>query len=673
MDLQWVAKQISELRQEIEEHNRLYYQLDAPTVSDAEYDALMRGLQELEKKFPEFASPNSPTQKVGAKPAEKFEKYQHTLPMLSLGNAMNLEELREFDARVKRRLEMLPLEIIPYMAEPKIDGLAVELVYEDRKLAVGVTRGDGHVGELVTSNILTIAEIPRELPPDAPALLDVRGEVYMKKADFASLNARREQEGEPVFANPRNAAAGSLRQLNPKITATRPLSIFCYGVGRSGEKTFESQEDCLRSMESWGLSVNRDWKLCAGVEQVAEYYSKAMENRSSLDYDIDGVVVKVNDFALQQTLGQVSRSPRWAVAVKFPAEQAETIVSGIEIQVGRTGVLTPVAKLEPVRVGGVMVSSASLHNQDEIDRLDVRMGDTVIMQRAGDVIPNVVRVLIDKRPVGASPFSIPEAVQNKCPVCGSDILRLPDEVAFRCVGAACPAKLVESIKHFASKGAANIEGLGDKIVKQLVESGLINSPADLYSLTRLQWSSLDRMAGKSADNMLAALETSKSMNLGKFLFALGIRHVGEATARALADAFGDVEAVQKVGAQELAQVPDIGPIVAASIRGFFDDPKNMEMTRRLLALGFDPKWEKPAREGRFAGMTFVVTGTLDSMKRSDAKQRLYELGAKAAGSVSQKTDVLVAGRDGGSKLSKARKLGVEIWDEQRFIKEMEKS
>ncbi len=671
MDSRQAEKRIQNLRRDIQEHNRRYYRDDSPTVTDAEYDALMRELMDLEKQFPLLATPESPTQKVGAKPSEKFEKYRHALPMLSLGNAMNVEELRDFDARVKKRLELLPMESVEYFAEPKIDGLAVELVYENRKFSAAATRGDGGVGELITQNILTISadQIPRELPADAPDVLDVRGEVYMKKADFADLNARRDREGQPVFANPRNAAAGSLRQLDPKITAERPLSIFCYAVGRTGPMEFSSQEKCLKTLAAWGFAVNGAVKRCRGVESAAEYYSKTLEGRPALDYDIDGVVVKVNDFALQQSLGQVSRSPRWAIAVKFPAEQVETTVRDIEIQVGRTGALTPVAKLEPVFVGGVTVSSASLHNQDEIERLDVRVGDAVILQRAGDVIPEVVRVLIEKRPANAQPFSIPEAVQNKCPVCASDIQRLPGEVAYRCVGASCPAQIVEGVKHFASKGAANVDGLGDKIVRQLVENKMIASPADLYTLTRDQWASLERMAEKSADNMLAALEASKSMDLARFLYALGIRHVGEATARALADAFGSLNAVRAASVEKLADVPDIGAVVAASIRGFFDDPKNDEMVRRLEELGFAPAWEKQ-EQGRFAGMTFVLTGTLDTLKRSEAKQLILAQGAKAAGSVSKNTSVVVAGRDAGSKLSKARELGVEIWDEDRFIKEL---
>ncbi|MCL4234789.1 MAG: NAD-dependent DNA ligase LigA [Deltaproteobacteria bacterium] len=670
MDTHDARSRANDLRRAIAHHNDLYYRRDAPEISDAEYDALMRELADLEARFPEIVTTDSPTNTVGAKPSDKFEKFAHALPMLSLANAMNAGELREFDARIRRQLEWNSADAIEYVAELKIDGLAVELVYEKRRLIAGSTRGDGTVGELITRNLLTIGSIPRELPPDTPQVLDVRGEVYMRKSDFAALNARREEEGEPTFANPRNAAAGSMRQLDPAVTASRPLSIFLYGLGRTREWRPATHADALGRIASWGFPVNSERRICRGIDEAIAYYESIPAIRETLPYDIDGVVVKVNRIDLQEQLGILSRSPRWAIAAKFPAQQVRTVVEAIDIQVGRTGALTPVARLAPVSVGGVTVSNASLHNQDEIDRLDVRVGDTVVIQRAGDVIPEVVSVDRDARPGGTTPFSIPSVIANHCPECGAEIVRLPDEVAWRCVGSACPAKRIESLCHFASKNAMNIDGLGDKLIRQVVEKGLVQNPADIFRLTREQWAALDRMADKSAENLLGTIEAAKATTLRRFVFALGIRHVGEATAKALADAFGSVHAIMDATPEQLASVPDIGPVVAASIRGWFDDPGNRQLALDLLALGVVPAWEKTDTIGPLAGRTFVLTGTLASMERGEAKRRLEALGATVAGSVSKKTGVVVAGESAGSKLDKARELGVEIWDEERFLREI---
>lgn len=670
METHEARSRATELRRAIALHNDLYYRQDAPQISDAEYDALMRELVELEARFPDIVTPDSPTRTVGAKPSERFEKFAHALPMLSLANAMNAGELREFDARVRRFLEWDSDTPIEYVAELKIDGLAVELVYERRRLVAGSTRGDGTVGELITRNLLTIEAIPRELPQGAPDVLDVRGEVYMRRSDFAALNARREDDGEPNFANPRNAAAGSLRQLDPAVTASRPLSIFLYGLGRTGELRLDTHEEWLRRLSDWGFPVNPERRLCRGIDEAVAYFESIPGIRGDLPFDIDGVVVKVNRLDLQDQLGILSRSPRWAIAAKFAAQQVRTVVESIDIQVGRTGALTPVARLTPVAVGGVTVSNASLHNQDEIDRLDVRVGDTVVIQRAGDVIPEVVSVVTELRPPDAVPFSIPESVSRHCPVCGSEIVRLPDEVAWRCVGSSCPAKRIESLCHFASKNAMNIDGLGDKLIRQVVEKGLVRGPADLYRLTREQWAGLDRMADKSAENLIAAIEATKATTLRRLIFALGIRHVGEATAKALADAFGSIHALMDASAEQLACVPDIGPVVAASIRGWFEDEGNRRLVEDLLALGITPAWEKSESPGRLAGLTVVLTGTLASMDRGEAKRRLEALGATVAGSVSKKTSVVIAGEAAGSKLDKARDLGVEIWDEERFLSEI---
>ncbi|MCB9477057.1 MAG: NAD-dependent DNA ligase LigA [Deltaproteobacteria bacterium] len=658
---------IAQLSAELRRHNRLYYEEDRPEISDAEYDALFRELQALERRFPDLVAPDSPTQSVGSRPAEKFDKYTHALPMLSLGNAMNVDELREFDQRVKRHLGMDEDADVRYVAELKFDGLAVELTYENRELVAGSTRGDGTVGELITPNLLTIDAIPRRLPDNAPDVIDLRGEVFMTKHDFAKLNERRDEEGEPTFVNPRNAAAGALRQLDASITAKRPLSIFLYGLGRAEGLDVDAHSELLKKLSSWKLSVNDKWRVCKNVDEAAAFYEEFLEGRRDLPYDIDGVVIKVDALRLQERLGVLSRTPRWATAVKFPAEQKTTVLNDIEIQVGRTGVLTPVAKLEPVFVGGVNVSNATLHNQDEIERLDVRVGDTVVVQRAGDVIPEIVEVVRDARPADTIPFSIVEAVGGKCPVCGSEIVRLEGEVAYRCTNIACPAQVVRGLIHFASKPAMNIDGLGDKLIRQVADKGLVGAPADLYRLTKDDWAGLERMADKSAQNVVDALDKSKDVALPKFLHALGIRHVGEATALALAREFGSLEKIRAASLEDLADVPDVGPIVAEAIRNFFDNPDNAKRVDDLLEVGVHPSWSSEPSEMPLAGRTFVLTGGLDAMSRPEAKDRLQKLGAKVAGSVSKKTNVVVAGEDAGSKLKKATELGIEVWDEETFL------
>jgi len=674
MNRSQAEQRVNQLRDEIKRHNRLYYEQDSPEITDAEYDALLRELQDLEAQFPELITPDSPTQTVGTQPAEKFSKVQHLAPMLSLQNAMNEEELQDYDARIKRHLGMPETEDIRYVCELKLDGLSIELIYRNGKLAVASTRGDGTIGEDVTANVRTIRQIPQWVKHADE--ISVRGEIFMTKTDFAALNARQEEDGQKTFANPRNAAAGSLRQLDSAVTAARPLSAFLYAVANAQQWSASTHEEILRELANLSLPVNDARRICNGIQEAISFYREMIEKRHDLPYDIDGVVIKVDDLSLQRRLGEVSRSPRWAIAAKFPAEQTETVVLDIDVQVGRTGVLTPVAKLQPVFVGGVTVSNASLHNQDEIDRLDVRIGDTVIIQRAGDVIPEVVRVLTEKRdPIGHGPFDIRQKVGDQCPVCQGEIKRLEGEVALRCMNPHCPAKIIEGIKYFASKGGLNIDGLGDKLVRQVVEKGLVKEPADLYKLTLDDWAGLERMAEKSAQNIVDAIERSKQVKLDRFLAALGIRHVGEVTSRALADAFGSLEAIGEASLEDLAAVEDIGAIVAQEIRNFFDDPASRAKLDNLLNAGVQPNWER--REVRadspFAGKSIVLTGTLTSMTRSEAKSRIQALGGKVSGSVSKKTDLVVAGPGAGSKLKNAQKLGVAVIDEDEFRRLLEKT
>ena len=652
------------LRKEIEHHNRLYYRLDDPEITDAAYDQLLRELQALEAQYPELITPDSPTQRIGAEPLEAFAEVTHQIPMLSLDNAFSEQEFADFDRRVRERLELSG--DMQYVAEPKLDGLAVSLLYEEGLLMRGATRGDGRRGEDITQNIRTIPTVPLRLSGSGyPERLEVRGEVYMPKSGFNKLNEQARQRGEKSFANPRNAAAGSLRQLDPKIAAERPLAITCYGFGLvEGGELGKSHSESMALLAGWGLPISPDLQKVGGIAGCCDYYRQMASRRESLNYDIDGVVYKVDDLQQQQHLGFVSRAPRWAIAWKFPAQEEMTRLLGVDFQVGRTGALTPVARLEPVLVAGVTVSNATLHNIDEIRRKDVRIGDTVIVRRAGDVIPEVVRSVPARRPEDEREIMLPDT----CPECGSEVVRLEDEVVARCSGGLyCPAQRKEAIKHFASRKAMDIEGLGDRLIDQLVDEALIHTPADLYHLTLEQLAGLQRMAEKSAQNLLDALEKSRLTTLPRFLFALGIREVGEATARSLAMHFGDLPSLEQAELETLQTVPDVGPVVAERIIAFFRQPHNLEVIEALLAAGIHwPAIEQVAADKMpLAGKSFVLTGTL-SRPRSVVKEQLQALGAKVAGSVSKKTDYVVAGADAGSKLAKAERLGVDILDEPKL-------
>ena len=659
------GEQAAALRVQIEQHNHSYYVLDQPTVSDAEYDRLFRELQALELAFPELLRPDSPTQRVGGAPLAAFNEVRHATPMLSLNNAFEQEEVEAFDRRVA---EALGSPLIEYATEPKYDGLAVSLVYENGLLVSGATRGDGTTGEDVTTNLRTVRSIPLRLHGrHAPASLEVRGEVLMLKADFARLNERQAQLGEKIFANPRNAAAGSLRQLDPRITATRPLTFYAYGTDVAASGLYTRHSETLDALTQWGFPVTRERRVVIGSAGVLAYFADIGARRSQLPFDIDGVVYKVNLLAAQNTLGFVSRAPRFALAHKFPAEEAETVVEAIEVQVGRTGALTPVARLAPVLVGGVTVTNATLHNEDEVRRKDVHIGDTVVVRRAGDVIPEVVRVVAEKRGADVQPFIMP----LQCPVCGSDTSKAEDEVIARCTaGLYCPAQRKQALLHFASRRAIEIEGLGDKLVDQLVDRQLVHTPADLYRLTRETLAGLERMAEKSATNLLAAIEKSKQTTLARFIFALGIRTVGESTAQDLARYFGNIEAVMGADDTALQQVPDIGPVVAHSIAGFFGEPHNRSVVQALLDAGV--RFEQAAAlaldtAGAAYGKTFVLTGALPTLSRDAATQRIRDCGGKVTGSVSKKTDFVVCGADPGSKQVKAVELGIAILDEAGLL------
>ncbi|MBI5583291.1 MAG: NAD-dependent DNA ligase LigA [Deltaproteobacteria bacterium] len=659
-----ITDRLEELRRQLRHHNYRYYVLDDPEISDAQYDRLLRELEDLEARHPELVSPDSPTQRVGAGPLEKFETLAHSVPMLSLENAFSREEVLEFEARIKRFLKNDGE--IEYTAEPKMDGLAVELIYEQGRLSRSATRGDGYVGEEVTQNIRTIRAIPLQLWTEEvqpPERLEVRGEVYMRLKDFREHNRQREEAGEPAFANPRNAAAGSIRQLDPRITSRRPLFFFAYGLGLMTGLPFTSQWEVLQGLTAWGLPVNPHLEKITGIAACWDFCREMEERRHSLPYEIDGVVIKVNSLALQEKLGIKSRSPRWALAYKFQPSQENTRILDIEVQVGRTGVLTPVARLEPVAVGGVEVSRATLHNQDEIERKDIRIGDTVVVQRAGDVIPEVVKVVSSLRRGSEKPFKIPD----RCPVCRAPVVRSPGEAAHRCTNPNCPAQIKESIRHFASKGALDIDGLGEKLINQLVDKGLIKDYGDLFHLTREDLVPLERLADKSAGNILAALEKSRQTTLSRFLYALGIRFVGEHVAAVLADHFGSLKALADAGEEELLSLKEIGPQVAASLRAFFAQPGNRRVIEKLLQGGLRLQEKKGAGPKKLAGKTLVLTGRLNRFTRDEAKERIQALGGKVAGSVSAKTDFLVAGEEPGSKLDKARELGVPVLSEEEFI------
>jgi DNA ligase (NAD+) len=650
------------IRKELNRHNYLYYLLDDPEISDAEYDRMMRELVDLEERFPELITPDSPTQRVGARPLEKFTTIEHTIPMLSLENGFDKDEIRAFDHRVKKLLGTDAT--ITYTAEPKMDGTAVELIYEKGLLARASTRGDGFTGEDITANVRTIRTVPLVLLSDPsfpiPGRMEVRGEVFIGLSGFRSLNSQRLEQEETPFANPRNAAAGSLRQLDPGITARRPLEMFCYGIGVVEGADFNTHWEALQILRRLGLRINPLARICRGIESAVEYYRKIESERNELPYEIDGVVIKVDDLGLQRRLGKKSRSPRWAIAYKFAPTQESTSVVSIEVQVGRTGVLTPVANLAPVSVGGVVVSRATLHNEDEIAKKDIRRGDTVLVQRAGDVIPEVVKVIESKRTGGEVRFRMPDS----CPVCGSEVVRLSGEVARRCINTSCRAQVKERIKHFASKNALDVDGLGDKLVKQLVEKGLVGSYADLFALKRDMICGLERMAEKSADNLLAAMEKSKKTTFDRFVYALGIRYVGQHLAKVLARHFGSLDRLIGANEEELLDLKEVGPQVAGSVVAFFGNPENRRNIERLLASGVMPEAMPVLHEPVLAGMTFVLTGTLSSLTRAQAKAQIERLGGKAAGTVSSRTSYVVAGENPGSKLNKARNLGIEIIDEE---------
>lgn len=658
--------EIDELRKQINYHSYRYYALDEPEITDAEYDRLMRRLQELEAQYPESVTPDSPTQRVGSAPLTVFQTVVHEMPMLSLDNAFSDEELLAFNQRILDRLKITGN--IEYACELKLDGIAVSLLYRDGVLVRGATRGDGTNGEDITQNVRTINSIPLRLQGNGyPAVLEVRGEIYMPKAGFDALNEKARAANEKLFVNPRNAAAGALRQLDSRITASRPLEMCAYSVGWvEGGDLPDTHKGILTALKTWGFLTNRETDVAKDIQGAIAFYRRIGEKRNSLAYDIDGIVFKVNSRELQDELGFISRAPRWAIAYKFPAQEESTILLDVEFQVGRTGAVTPVARLQPVFVGGVTVSNATLHNRDEIQRLGLKVGDTVIVRRAGDVIPQIVQVIEARRPVDAREIIFPEF----CPVCNSPVETVADEAVARCSGGlVCAAQRKEAIKHFAARKAMNVEGLGDKLVEQLVDLGLVNTLADIYNLTREQLAGLDRMGEKSADNILFALESTKKTTLAKFIFALGIREVGEATARNFANYFGSFEALAAANEETLQKVPDVGPVVAHFVAEFFSQESNRDAVAKLRAAGIH--WDNIEVATPEAlplnGLTYVLTGTLESLSRDDAKAHLLALGAKVAGSVSAKTDYVVAGPGAGSKLAKAEELGLKVMDEAGLL------
>ncbi len=660
------AARVAELRRQLEHHNRRYYELDAPEITDAEYDALFRELQALEAAHPELDDPNSPTRRVGGAPAEGFAAYRHRLPLLSLDNAMSLEEWREFAARTAKTLGAAPA----WWADPKMDGLAVEAVYERGALVMAATRGDGEVGEDVTRNLRTVKNLPLTLKTGngpVPRLLEVRGEVVMTKAAFKALNERQAAAGGKIFANPRNAAAGSVRQLDPKVAAARPLRFLAYGVGlvewEAPLFAWRSQGEIMTGLAALGFSVPPEAQVCADAAGVEALFLKLQDERDALPFEIDGLVAKVDSLDLQRELGQTARAPRWALALKFPPRQAETRLLDIKVQVGRTGVLTPVAELAPVRLAGVEVSSATLHNQDQINALRLQPGDRVLIQRAGDVIPQVVRNL-EERGEDAAAWRIPE----QCPVCGSRTVRLPDEAAVRCPNLSCPARLAQGLIHFVSKAGLDMQGVGGSWIEKLAQDGHLRSPADLFALNKKILLGYKGMGSRSADNFLAAVEEAKQAPLHRFLSALGIEQVGEQTARTLAQAYTDMDALAGASDEDLQKLPDIGPKVAASIRAFFDNPANRDLLERFRELGLWPRGERSeaAADLPLAGKTFIFTGTLPGLSRGEAQALVEGLGGRAAPSITKKVDYVVAGEAAGSKLAKAREWGLTILDVTAF-------
>lgn len=658
---------LEQLRDQLRHYNYQYYVLDDPQVPDAEYDRLFQQLKKLEDEHPELITSDSPTQRVGAEPLTAFTQVRHEMPMLSLDNAFSAEDMHSFEKRLRDRLKLDEETPLVFACEPKLDGIAVSLLYENGRLVRGATRGDGSTGEDITLNVRTVESIPlRLMGTGYPERLEVRGEIYMPRKSFARLNEEALQRGDKPFVNPRNAAAGSLRQLDPKITAQRSLEMCCYSVGVvSGGELPDSHEAILRKLATWGLKINAEMAVVQGAEGCLAYYESLSERRNQLAYEIDGIVFKVNDIALQQRLGFVSRAPRWAIAHKFPAQEEITIVNAIEFQVGRTGAITPVARLEPVFVGGVTVSNATLHNMDEVERLGVRAGDSVIIRRAGDVIPQVVSVVLERRPATTVAVQLPE----RCPVCDSEIIRVESEAVARCSGGlSCAAQRKEALKHYVSRKAVDIDGLGEKLIDGLVEKELVHSPADLYRLGHLQLASMERMGDKSATKLLQSIDNSKATELAHFIYALGIREVGEATARTLAMQFGSLEAVMAASEEELQATPDIGPVMAQYIVSFFHQVHNREVIEALRAAGVhwqDVEVDQNAQP--LAGQTWVLTGTLEQMPRTEAKKQLLALGAKVAGSVSKKTDCVVAGPGAGSKLQKAEELNVPVMDETQLM------
>lgn len=659
------AKRIEELREEIRKHDYAYFVLDQPVISDFEYDRLFAELKGLEEANPNLITPDSPTQRVGGAALEMFEKVQHRKPMVSLTNSYSTDEIFEFDERIKKFLDR-PGAVIEYFCEPKFDGLAMELIYENGKLTQAVTRGDGTTGENVFSNVKTIKSVPLQLHlKNPPPLMEVRGEVLILKKDFAKLNAAYEEEGESTFANPRNAAAGSIRQLDPRITATRPLKMFCYAPGVIEGKSFSSQKEFIEFLKEAGLPCvdSKLIRMAEGAQAAADYYEHIQNIRHDLPFDIDGIVIKVNSYSLQGQLGNIARSPRWATATKFPPVQAQTIVENIVIQVGRTGALTPKAILKPVPVGGVTISNATLHNQAQIDLKDIRIGDTVIVQRAGDVIPEVVSVVLDKRPKNSKPYQIP----MKCPVCGQHAIKEEGEAVLRCVNTFCPAILNESLKHFVARRAMNIEKLGDKIIEQLTEAKLVKRFSDLYELNMEKLLSLPRQGEKSSQNLLDSIEHSRQATLARFIYALGIRFVGEQTGRTLASHYRTLGKFLATNQEELMNVEDVGPKVAASIMERLEDKKFVAEVERLIEVGVEIEAPKAINENAaLQGMNIVITGTLPK-PRDEIKDMIESLGGKSAGSVSKKTNYVLAGDEAGSKLDKARELGVPIIDWQQFL------
>ncbi|GAB3277235.1 NAD-dependent DNA ligase LigA [Parahaliea aestuarii] len=661
-------QEVASLREQLEQWNYQYHVLDDPSVPDAEYDRAMRRLVDLETQHPDLLRPDSPSQRVGAQPLAGFTQVRHELPMLSLDNAFNADELRDFNRRLLDRLKLEPDTDLEFACEPKLDGIAVSLLYRDGTLERAATRGDGSTGEDITHNVRTIQSVPLRLRGSGyPSLLEVRGEIYLPKAGFEDINARARERGEKTFVNPRNAAAGTLRQLDARLTAQRPLQMCSYSVGLfEGGELPARQSDILDCLHRWGLRINSESRVVKGFAACDAYYEELAARRDALPYDIDGIVYKVNELALQEQLGFVSRAPRWAIARKFPAQEEITRLLAVEFQVGRTGAITPVARLEPVFVGGVTVSNATLHNSDEIERLGVKVGDSVIVRRAGDVIPQVVSVVLEQRPEDAADVMFPDT----CPVCGSAVEREPDEAVLRCMGGlVCGAQQKAALRHFVSRRAMDIDGLGDKLIEQLVDQQLIDNAAGLYRLQRDQLVGLERMGEKSADKLLQALEKSRHTTLERFIFALGIREVGEATARNLARHFGSWEALSAASEEKLLEVPDVGPVVADHLRQFFDDAGLMGVVEQLRAGGVHwPDVEVPEADALpLNGQTWVVTGSLEAMGRNDAKAHLQALGAKVAGSVSAKTHCVVAGPGAGSKLAKAGELGIEVIDEAAFI------